>query len=92
MRALDIRQRKQYKNLKQVPSNEGINFPDLHIHVMSLKGWLRGIHHHWSKERLQGYLDEYYYRYNRRNSMDTIFHKLIEKMAANTPKRIGDSG
>jgi len=29
-----------------------------------------GIHHHCSKERLQGYLDEYHYRYNRRNNMD----------------------
>jgi hypothetical protein len=37
---------KQYKNLKQVPSNEGEKFPDLHIHVMNLKGWLQGIHHH----------------------------------------------
>ena len=57
---------------------------------MNLKGWLRGIHHHCSKERLQGYLDEYHYRYNRRNNVDTIFHKVIQKMATNTPKRIGD--
>jgi hypothetical protein len=82
--------KKAYKNLKQIPSNDGKNFPDLHIHIMNLKGWLRGIHHHCSKERLQGYLDEYHYRYNRRNNMDTIFHKLIEKMTMNTPKRIGD--
>lgn len=83
--------KKEYKNLKQVPSNDGKNFPDLHIHIMNLKGWLRGIHHHCSKERLQGYLDEYHYRYNRRNNMDTIFHKLIEKMATNNPIRIGDN-
>ncbi len=83
--------KKTYKNLKQIPSNDGKNFPDLHIHIMNLKGWLRGIHHHCSKERLQGYLDEYHYRYNRRNNMDTIFHKLIERMVSNTPKRIGDS-
>ena len=82
--------RKEYKKLKQVPSNDGKNFPDLHIHIMNLKGWLRGIHHHCSKERLQGYLDEYHYRYNRRNNMDTIFHKLIERMVKNNPKRIGD--
>lgn len=81
--------KKEYKNLKQIPSNEGKNFPDLHIHIMNLKGWLRGIHHHCSKERLQGYLDEYHYRYNRRNNMDTIFHNLIVKMVNNQPKRIG---
>ena len=83
--------KKDYKNLKQIPSNDGKNFSDLHIHIMNLKGWLRGIHHHCSKERLQGYLDEYHYRYNRRSNMDTIFHKLIEKMVTNEPKRIGDN-
>jgi hypothetical protein len=80
-----------YANLKQVPSKEGENFPDLHIHIMNLKGWLRGIHHRCSKERLQGYLDEYHFRYNRRNNMDTIFHNLITKMVKNKPKRISDS-
>jgi len=80
--------KKEYKNLKQIPSDNGKNFPDLHIHIMNLKGWLRGIHHHCSKERLQGYLDEYHYRYNRRNNMDTVFHKLIVKMATNDPKRL----
>ena len=43
--------KKEYKNLKQIPSDKGKNFPDLHIHIMNLKGWIRGIHHHCSKER-----------------------------------------
>jgi hypothetical protein len=55
---------------------------------MNLKGWLRGIHHHCTKERLQGYLDEYHFPYNRRNNMETIFDKLIVKMVSNDPKRI----
>lgn len=80
--------KKQYPNLQQIPSNNGENFPDLHIHIMNLKGWLRGIHHHCSKERLQGYLDEYHYRYNRRNNMGTIFHLLIKRMVENEPKRL----
>ena len=42
-----------------MPSNDGNNFPDLHMHVMNVKGWLSGIPHHCSRERLQGYLDEY---------------------------------
>jgi ISXO2-like transposase domain len=82
--------KKAYKNLKQIPSNDGKNFSDLHIHIMNLKGWLRGIHHHCSEERLQGYLDEYHFRYNRRNSMETIFDILIKRMIAKEPKRIGD--
>ena len=71
---------RDYPNMKQIPSNSGNNFPDLHIHIMNLKGWLRGIHHHCSKEHLQGYLDEFHYRNNRRNNTDTMFHKLIERM------------
>jgi hypothetical protein len=78
----------EYKSLKQIPSKEGKNFPDLHIHIMNLKGWLRGMHHHCTKERLQGYLDEYHYRYNRRNNMDSICHNLIVRMVNNQPKRI----
>jgi hypothetical protein len=80
--------KKNYENLSQIPSEEGKNFPDIHIHIMNLKGWLRGIHHHCTKERLQGYLDEYHYRYNRRNNMDTIFHNLIVKMVNSKPVRI----
>lgn len=80
--------KKDYPALKRIPSNEGKNFSDLHIHIMNLKGWLRGIHHHCSKERLQGYLDEFHYRHNRRNNMDTIFDLLIKRMVKNEPKRI----
>lgn len=75
--------KKEYPNLIQIPSSDGNNFPDLHIHIMNIKGWLRGIHHHCSKEHLQGYLDEYHFRYNRRNNMDTIFHLLMKKMVDN---------
>ena len=71
--------------------NDGNSFIDLHVHIMNLKGWLRGIHHHCSKERLQGYLDEYHYRYNRRNNMDTIFDLLLKKMVINEPIRLSVS-
>ena len=80
--------KKEYPTLQQIPSNDGKNLPDLHIHIMNLKGWLRGIHHHCSKERLQGYLDEFHFRYNRRNNMDTIFDLLIKRMVDNSPIRI----
>ena len=83
--------KKNYPALKQVPSNDGKGLPDLHIHIMNIKGWLRGIHHHCSKERLQGYLDEYHYRFNRRNNMDTIFDLLINRMISNSPKRINST-
>ena len=71
--------KKEYSKLKQIPSNGGKNHPDMHIHIMNLKGWLRGIHHHCSKDRLQGYLEEYHFRYNRRNNVETIFETLLKK-------------
>jgi len=71
---------KEFKNLEQVPSKSGKNFKDLHIHIMNIKGWLRGIHHHCSKERMQNYLDEYHFRYNRRSNMGTIFNLLLKRM------------
>ena len=77
-----------YKKLKQIPSNDGKSFPELHIHIFNIKSWLRGIHHHCSEERLQGYLDEYHFRFNRRNSMGTIFDTLIRRMIQNEPKRL----
>jgi hypothetical protein len=72
--------KKEFKKLKQVASDDGKNFKKLHIHIMNIKGWLRGIHHHCSKEHVQNYLDEYHFRYNRRSNMDTIFDVLIRKM------------
>lgn len=72
--------KKEFTKLEQVPSKSGKNFKDLHIHIMNIKGWLRGIHHHCSKERMQNYLDEYHFRYNRRSNMDTIFNLLLKKM------------
>jgi len=79
--------KKNYPSLEQVASNKGANFPELHIHIMNIQGWLRGIHHHCSKEHLQGYLDEFHYRYNRRNHMNTIFDNLISRMVRKTPVR-----
>jgi ISXO2-like transposase domain/Transposase zinc-ribbon domain len=77
-----------FKKLEQITSNDGKNFKDIHIHIMNIKGWLRGIHHHCSKERMQGYLNEYHFRYNRRQSMGVIFDSLIKKMVKNDPIRL----
>jgi len=72
--------KKEFPNLKQILSEDGHNFKELHIHIMNIKGWLRGIHHHCSKEHMQNYLDEYHFRYNRRSNMVTIFDVLIRRM------------
>ena len=75
--------KKDYPHMEQIKSDKGRNFPDLHLHIMNLKGWLREIHHHCSEEHLQGYLDEYHFRYNRRSHMNTIFDILIKRMVEN---------
>uniref|UniRef100_UPI004047EA2B IS1595 family transposase n=1 Tax=Mariniflexile sp. TaxID=1979402 RepID=UPI004047EA2B len=72
--------KKEFLKLRQVDSEDGKNFKELHIHIMNIKGWVRGIHHHCSKEHIQNYLDEYHFRYNRRSNIVTVFDVLIRKM------------
>lgn len=67
----------------QRSSNDGKGFPQMHIHIMNIKGWLCEIHHHCSKKRLQGYLDENF-RFNRRSQMGTIFDVLLRRMVNNS--------
>jgi hypothetical protein len=78
----------EFPNLEQIASDDGKNFKDIHIHIMNIKSWLRGIHHHCSKERIQGYLDEYHFRYNRRQKMGAIFDSLLKRMVKNDPIRL----
>lgn len=80
--------KKDYPNLRQIPSNSNKNHPDMYIHFTKRKGWLSGIHHHSSRERLQGYLNEYPFRYYRRNNMDTIFDTIIKRMIEYEPKHL----
>ncbi|MEJ7736318.1 MAG: IS1595 family transposase [Chitinophagaceae bacterium] len=71
--------------IKQKPSSKGKNFMGLHYLIMNLKGWLRGIHHKCSERFMNGYLDEFFFRFNRRNFLPTIWHKLIERMMQHEP-------
>lgn len=56
-----------YKKLKQEESDNGANFPEIHFQIRNLKNWLRGVHSYCSTENVQDYLNEYFYRFNRRN-------------------------
>jgi hypothetical protein len=75
---------KDFENLVRIPSGKkGSNFPDLHRMVMTLRGWLRGMHHHvW---HLQDYLDEYCYRFNRSSMKAGIFDSLMLRMVKAPP-------
>ena len=72
-------------NIVQTKSIPGVNFNLMHRFIQQLKGWLRGIHHHASKKYLQGYLDEYCYRFNRYGSTNSIFDNAINRMMRHQP-------
>jgi hypothetical protein len=78
--------KKGFTKLKQVLSNKRKNFKQSHI--INIQSWLRGIHHHCSKEWLQDDLDKYHFRYNRRAFMETIFDLLMERMIFNDRKKL----
>lgn len=71
--------------LTQKPSEKGKNFPQLHSHIMNIKSWIRGIHHRCSSHRLQNYLDEFHFRFNRRGFLGSILEKLLQKAIESNP-------
>jgi DNA-directed RNA polymerase subunit RPC12/RpoP len=77
-------------NIKTKYSNEGQNFQKLHVHILNLKNWIRGTHHHVSTNHIQAYLDEFHYRFNRRNMIENIFENLMKRMINGTPFFVKD--
>lgn len=75
----------EFENLETLLSAKGSNFEELHKQIMMFKNWLRGIHHKCSKQHLHTYLDEYKYRFNKRNMRERIFNSLINRMMNNIP-------
>ncbi len=73
-----------FPNLDQIPSGKkGGNFPDMHRVIMMLKAWIRGTDH--SVQHLQGYLDEYCYRFNRHLMKGKKFDNLMVRMVDHNP-------
>jgi predicted nucleic-acid-binding Zn-ribbon protein len=75
----------EINNLETVLSAKGSNFKELHKQIMMFKNWLRGTHHKCSKHLLFAYLDEYKYRFNKRNMRQWIFDNIINRMMHNIP-------
>ena len=71
--------------IRQKLFKEGKGFPDLHIIIMNLKSCIRGIHPIASETFMNGYLHEFFFRFNRRNFLTSIWHELIERFMASTP-------
>jgi transposase-like protein len=71
--------------IEQKLSEKGKGFPALHTHIMNIKNWLRGIHHKCKGNRLQRYMDEFHFRFNRRSFLNTILDKLMERVVLMNP-------
>jgi predicted nucleic-acid-binding Zn-ribbon protein len=63
-------------------SENGDNFKKLHWHIFNIKNWIRGIHHRIAAMHLQAYLDEYHFRFNSRNHLNSN-PKLVLKLMSN---------
>ncbi|MGK7396010.1 MAG: IS1595 family transposase [Candidatus Cyclobacteriaceae bacterium M3_2C_046] len=72
-------------NIQQQKSNSKENFQLMQRFIYGLKSWIRGIHHHVSDKYLQGYLNEYCYRFNRNRIKPGIFHLVVERMMKTPP-------
>jgi transposase-like protein len=71
--------------MQRIKSDKGKNFPEIHILIMNLKSWLRGIYHKCSEKHMQAYLNEFFYRFNRRAFGKRGFHRLIVTMVKTEP-------
>lgn len=61
-------------------SEQGSNFELLHWHIFNIKNWIRGTHHHLSSDHAQKYLDEFHFRFNRRNQRKSITFTILKRM------------
>ena len=76
---------KKEMSIKPIKSRMGKGLEELHKQIMQFKNWLRGIHHKCSAQHLYAYLDEYVYRFNKRNARKWIFNDVIKKLMHQVP-------
>jgi ISXO2-like transposase domain len=77
--------KKAFENLEQEVSEAGVNFNHIHTLIMNFKSWLRGVHHHCTTGKFQDYLNEFCFKFNRRQYLSSIFDKLISRIAQAEP-------
>ena len=69
-----------YKHLSRIqgdPASAGKHAPHIHRAFGNLQTWLNGIHHGVDSKYLQHYLDEFVFRYNRRETPMATFKSLL---------------
>lgn len=72
---------KEY-DLKQVPSNNGLNFKAPHTMIRQVKSWIGTTYPRVSAFHIDRYFNEFCYRINRSQAKEGIFNNLIERMVA----------
>jgi transposase-like protein len=78
----------QVKQKQVTATNNEEMLPNVHRIAALLKRWLLGTHQNYtSQDRLQKYLDEFSFRYNRRksNSRGLLFHRVIQQAMIRKP-------
>jgi len=83
-----------YMGVDRVYSHKTINhtariYTDGHVHTQTIEGFfslfkngVRGVYHSVSPKWLQGYLNEYVWRYNHRDDPRAMFRRLLVRAAA----------
>jgi transposase-like protein len=71
--------------IEQIKSEGGVNFKELNTLTMLFKGWIRGIHHKVSKENMQHYIDEFFFKFNRKAHPKASFNKMLENFMSSKP-------
>lgn len=87
-RGYDHRPRSQRK-AKREGDTEPI-MPRAHRAISNLKAWVHGTHRWFSRQKAQVYLDEFTFRYNRRNSPMAAFQTLLGLSSAHKPTARAD--
>ncbi len=82
--------KEEYENLEQTLSDQGRNFKMLHIQIRNFKNWLRGVHSYCNREYLHKYIDEYFFRFNRRNHRGSILDKIIKRFVHSAPLTLNE--
>lgn len=78
----------RYKHVVQVQKSPELAHqlaPHIHRVFSNLKTWLQGTHHGVEAKYLQGYLDEYIFRFNRRQTPMAAFQTLLGIAATKKP-------
>lgn len=81
-----IRLGKEYVGHRRIKHKAGI-YVDGDTHTQTIEGFfgllktgIRGVYHSVSTEYLQSYVDEYAFRYNRRDGSEPLFWSILSRV------------